>query len=107
MVEAAAAPPKPLNANQKRYLRSLAHDLKPVILVGHKGVTDAVLKELELALAHHELVKVRVSDDDRESRMQSIDRICTEARAEVVQTIGRIACFYRRNPDRAQFTLPK
>ena len=105
--EAAAAPAAPLNANQKRYLRSLAHDLKPVILVGQKGVTDAVLKELDIALAHHELLKVRLSDDDREARAQSIERIAGEARAEVVQAIGRIACFYRRNPDRAQFALPK
>lgn len=105
--EAAAVPPAPLNANQKRYLRSLAHDLKPVILVGQKGVTDALLKELDIALAHHELIKVRLADDDRESRAQSIERIAGEARADVVQTIGRIACFYRRNPDRAQFVLPK
>lgn len=107
MREAAAAPAAPLNANQKRYLRSLAHDLKPVILVGQKGVTDAVLKELEIALAHHELLKVRLADDDRDARAQSIERIASEARAEIVQTIGRIACFYRRNPDRAQFALPK
>lgn len=105
--EAAATPAAPLNANQKRYLRGLAHDLKPVILVGQKGITDALLKELDLALTHHELVKVRLADDDRESRVQSIERIAAEARAEVVQTIGRTACFYRRNPDRAQFTLPK
>ena len=71
------------------------------------GVTDAVLKELDVALAHHELLKVRLSDDDREARAQSIERIAGEARAEVVQAIGRVACFYRRNPDRAQFTLPK
>ena len=105
--EAAAGPAAPANADQKRYLRSLAHDLKPVILVGQKGVTDAVLKELEIALAHHELLKVRLADDDRDARAQSIERIASEARAEIVQTIGRIACFYRRNPDRAQFALPK
>jgi len=105
--EAAVAPAAPLNANQKRYLRSLAHDLKAVILIGQKGVTEAVLKELDIALAHHELVKVRLADDDRESRMQSIERIAGETRADVVQTIGRVACFYRRNPERAQFTLPK
>ena len=67
MREAAAAPAVPLNANQKRYLRGCAHDLKPVILVGQKGITDALLKELDLALAHHELVKVRLADDDRDS----------------------------------------
>jgi RNA-binding protein len=70
-------------------------------------VTDALLKELDLALAHHELVKLRLADDDRASRTESIERIAAESRAEVVQSIGRTACFYRRNPERAQFTLPK
>ena len=53
---------------QKRYLRGLAHDLKPVLLVGAKGITDNLVAEADGALAHHELVKVRVVADDRELR---------------------------------------
>ena len=96
-----------LTSSQKRYLRGFAHDLKPVILVGQKGVTAALLKELDNALEHHELVKVKLADDDRESRATSIEQIRGQSGAELVQTIGKMACFYRRNPERAQFTPPK
>ena len=96
-----------MTASQKRYLRGLAHDLKAVILVGQKGVTPALLGELEAALAFHELIKVRLADDDRESRAASIEQIRASSGAEIVQTIGKTACFYRRNPERAQFTLPR
>ncbi|HEY0232204.1 MAG TPA: ribosome assembly RNA-binding protein YhbY [Dokdonella sp.] len=99
--------PRPLTASQKRYLRGLAHDLKAVILIGQKGVTPALLQELSAALAHHELIKVKLADDDREARAASIEAIVEHSGAERVQTIGKVACFYKRNPDKAQFTLPK
>jgi RNA-binding protein len=97
----------PLTTSQKRYLRGLAHDLKAIILVGQKGVTPALLSEFDVALAFHELVKIKLADDDRESRAESIEQIRASSGAEVVQTIGKVACFFRRNPDRAQFSLPK
>ena len=96
-----------LSASQKRYLRGIAHALKPVVQVGQKGVTPALLEELRGALEHHELVKVRFADGDRESRARAIAQVGGQSGAELVQTIGKTACFYRRNPDRAQFTLPK
>lgn len=106
--KAAAAPARgPLTPSQKRYLRGLAHALKPVILVGQKGVTAAVLNELDAALEHHELVKVKLADGDRESRAASIERIRTESNAELVQTIGHVACFFRSHPDESAFTLPR
>lgn len=97
----------PLTTSQKRYLRGFAHDLKPVILVGQKGVTPALLAEFDGALAHHELVKVRLADDERESRAASIEAIRMHSGAELVQTIGKTACFYQRNPERSQYALPK
>jgi RNA-binding protein len=110
----AAAPAKPvqretgpLTNSQKRYLRGLAHDLKPVIMVGQKGVTPSLMAELDAALSFHELIKVKLADDDRESRGASIELIRTSTSAETVQTIGKVACFYRRNPERAQFSLPR
>jgi RNA-binding protein len=102
-----AKPAGPLTPAQKRHLRGFAHDLKPVVLVGQKGVTAALLDELRGALAHHELIKVKLADGERESRADSIEKIRAGSGAELVQAIGRVACFYRRNPDRAQFTLPK
>ncbi|MBX3700893.1 MAG: ribosome assembly RNA-binding protein YhbY [Dokdonella sp.] len=95
-----------LTASQKRYLRSFAHELRPVILVGQKGVTEAVLAEFEGALAHHELVKVKLAAE-REQRATLIEAMRAHAGADVVQAIGKTACFYRRNPERNQFTLPR
>ena len=96
-----------LSASQKRYLRSFAHDLKPVILVGQKGITEALLAELDGALAHHELVKVKLGGDDRDERTQSIDIILGHSGAELVQAIGKTATFFLRNPKQSQFALPR
>jgi len=101
------AKPRPLTAAQKRHLRGFTHDLKPVILVGQKGVTAALLAELAGALEHHELVKVKLADDDRESRAASIEQMREHSGAELVQTIGKTASFFKRNPDRNQYPLPK
>ncbi len=98
--------PATLSSNQKRYLRSLAHGLKPVIMVGAKGVTDSLVAELDLALAHHELIKVKVAAGDREARDQSIAALFARVDAAVVQRIGNIAVAYRHNPERVQIVLP-
>lgn len=96
-----------LTSSQKRYLRGLAHDLKPVIMTGNKGVTPALLKEFAGALEHHELIKVKLGSDDRDERKTQIAELATGARAEVVQSIGRVACFYRRNEEQPKLALPK
>lgn len=96
----------PLSAAQKRYLRGFAHALRPVVLLGQKGLTDAVLAEVEGALAHHELVKVKLGGEDREERVAMIERVCGATGAALVQAVGKIACFYRRNPDVAAYALP-
>jgi RNA-binding protein len=97
----------PLSSNQKRFLRGIAHTLAPVIMVGQKGVTPALLKEFDGALAHHELVKVKLSDADREDRAETIEVLREASKSEVVQTIGRVASFYRRNPKEPKIELPR
>ncbi len=62
----------PLTSSQKRYLRGLAHTLKPVIMVGNKGVTPALAAELAIALEHHELIKVKLAGEDRAARAAQI-----------------------------------
>ncbi|WP_419482852.1 YhbY family RNA-binding protein [Dokdonella sp.] len=104
---APSGPQRPLSAAQKRYLRGFTHALKPVIQVGQKGITPALLEELAGALAHHELIKVKLADDDRAARAAAIESIRNEAGAELVQAIGKTAAFYRCNPDRAAYTLPR
>ena len=96
----------PLSPSQKRYLRGLAHSLKPVILTGNKGVTAALLKEFSTALDQHELVKVKLGDD-RDERKAHIAELGEGAKAELVQSIGRVACFYRRNEEKPKLALPR
>jgi RNA-binding protein len=97
----------PLSASQKRYLRSLAHDLDPVILVGQKGITPSLIAEFDGALAHHELVKVKLAGADREDRAEAIEALAGATKSEPVQAIGRVACFFRRNPKQPKIELPK
>ena len=99
--------PAVLSNAQKRYLRGLAHDLKPVILVGAKGVTAALLAELDLALEQHELIKARVAAEDRETRDQWIAALVDGAQATLIGRIGHVAVLYRPRKDKPQVILPK
>jgi len=86
-----------LTRPQIKYLVTLAHNLKPVIMVGQHGLTDNVLKELEIALDHHELVKIKIAGEDRDSRSEMIKQLCETSAAEKVQAIGKTLTLFRRN----------
>jgi RNA-binding protein len=90
-----------LKSEQKKLLRAKAHHLNPVIITGQAGVTPAVLAEINLALDHHELIKVRVNAEDREQRHVLATQICAETGAELIQAIGHIITLYRKAPDKA------
>jgi RNA-binding protein len=96
----------PLSKNQVKFLRSLCHDLKPVVMLGQKGLTNEVLHELDIALNHHELVKIKLSVDDREQRARMIDEICERSEAEKIQTIGKTISLYRPNLKKPIIALP-
>ncbi|MCS4504686.1 RNA-binding protein YhbY [wastewater metagenome] len=91
-----------LTETQRRYLRRMGHDLKPVVRTGSAGLTEGVLTELERALHDHELVKVKLVADDRAQRRAFIERIVEATGAVEVQAIGHVALFYRRNPERRE-----
>lgn len=95
-----------LTEKQKKHLRSLAHKLNPVVIVGQHGLTEPVLQELEPTLEHHELIKVRVNAGDREERDAMIREMCERTGAELVQRVGHVAVLYRpaRKP---RITLPQ
>ncbi len=84
-----------LNPAQRQYLKGLAHPLSPVIIIGEKGLTEAVLKEAERALKAHELIKIKAGSDEKEIRSQWLERICGELGASPVQQIGKILVVYR------------
>jgi RNA-binding protein len=97
----------PLTPAQKRYLRGLAHPLKPVILVGGKGVTPGLVAELDLALEHHELLKVKVAAEDREARDQWIGELVGATAAALVARVGHTAVLYRRSREKPLISLPR
>jgi RNA-binding protein len=85
-----------LSPEQRREYRGIAHNLKPVIIVGDKGLTEGLQEELERALNDHELIKVKVASQDRETRQEAVAALCKASGAELVQTIGKIAVIMRR-----------
>jgi RNA-binding protein len=86
-----------MEAAQKKKLKTQAHGLKPVIIVGQAGLTDAVLAETEIALNTHELIKVKIRAE-REERNQISEKMCAATGATLVQSIGQIIVIYRLNP---------
>ncbi|HOW77164.1 MAG TPA: ribosome assembly RNA-binding protein YhbY [Candidatus Competibacteraceae bacterium] len=91
---------------QKRYLKALAHARKPIIIIGDKGMTPAVLHEILLALDQHELIKVRVNAEDRTMRETMIEELCASSGATLVQRVGHIATLFRRNPEAPRIEWP-
>ncbi|MEJ2644845.1 MAG: ribosome assembly RNA-binding protein YhbY [Gammaproteobacteria bacterium] len=94
-----------LTERQKRHLRGLGHGLKPVVIIGGAGLTEAVLRELALSLDHHELLKVRVNAGDRADRERMIGELCTHTGAELVQRVGHVALIFKRNRERPRVSL--
>ena len=83
---------------KRKELRARAHALKPVILVGDAGLSDAVLAETDRALYDHELIKVRLPGVGREVREQMTVQLCEQLGAQQVQAIGHIQVIFRANP---------
>lgn len=94
-----------LNEAQRRTLRGLAHPLKPVVMVAGGGASEGVVRELDQALSHHELLKVRVRVGDRETRDALIEQLCSSTGAQLVQRIGNVATLFRRNPEKPKVKL--
>jgi len=92
---------------QKRQLRKLGHNLKPVVMIGSNGLTDGVCNEAELSIDHHELIKVKVNASDRDERDEIIKTLCQRTSAELVQRVGHIALLFRRNPKFPKIHLNK
>ena len=84
-----------LTEAQSKHLRGLGHALKPIVFISTSGLTDAVLAELDGALAHHELVKVRIRVGDRKERDALLEQLVEQTEAHLIQRIGNVALLYR------------
>ena len=91
-----AAPP--LTTKERASLKARAHALEPVVRIGHAGVTDAVVAEIDRALQAHELIKVKVGEGDRNERALHADTIGARTGAAVVQRVGRVLILWRPRP---------
>ncbi|NZA27049.1 ribosome assembly RNA-binding protein YhbY [Luteimonas sp. SJ-92] len=96
-----------LTAAQSRFLRGQAHGLKAILQVGGKGLTGAVVSEVDGALEHHELIKVKVMAGDREARDAMVADLASRCAAALVQRIGNVAVLYRPSKDKRQIVLPR
>ena len=96
-----------ITKTQQKFLRSKAHHLKPVLWIGQNGLTENVTAEIESALDHHELIKIKIRVGDRDLRNKTIADICQAAHATQIQSIGNIVSIYRRNDKQAVIDLPK
>lgn len=85
-----------LTTLQIQRLRAKAHTLKPTVIIGNNGLTEAVQLEIDTTLSAHELIKIRVNAPTKEDREAIIAAICTEQQAHRVQAIGHIAVIYRK-----------
>ncbi|AZQ83683.1 ribosome assembly RNA-binding protein YhbY [Colwellia sp. Arc7-635] len=95
-----------LNNKQIQYLKGLAHSLKPVVLLGNNGLTEAVVAEVDFALNHHELIKIKIPTDDRENKALIVDAICRETNSTKVQVIGKTLIIFRATEEK-KIRIPK
>lgn len=96
-----------LTNNQKKFLRSKGHSLKPVVMLGQHGLSEGVLAELESSLETHELLKIKVRGDDREDKQKIINEIVGISGAHLVQVIGNVMVIYRAFDKDPQIILPR
>lgn len=86
-----------MNTSFRQDLKAQAHHLKPVVLLGAKGLTTAVIEETNVALVAHELIKVKINGAEKADRQTMATELCQALQAELVQLIGNTAVIYRKN----------
>ena len=95
-----------LTSKQRQYLKGLAHSFEPVVRVGQRGVTPAVVEETKKSLLAHELIKVRIDSDDSKERRSLAEALAESAGAEVAGTIGKLAILYRPRDEKPRIKVP-
>jgi RNA-binding protein len=90
---------------QIKSLRAESHrlNLKPVVIIGQNGLSENVQTEIGIALAHHELIKIRIPAQDKAAKKEMINTICVRTQAKLVTAIGNVAVIFRRNEDSDRF----
>jgi len=97
---------KKLTSTQIRFLRAQAHHLRPLVLIGDAGLSDAVLKEIAATIKVHELIKIKVTNDERAEREEMLNTICSTIDAAAIQHIGKTLLVYKPAVE-AKLKLPR
>ena|ERR1700690_2535005 len=95
-----------MTGKERRYLRALAHGLSPVVIVGQRGLSDSVLRQIDGALTDHELIKVRIGAESPVGRDDAQQVLTERTGCEVAGAVGRVLILYRPHPERAKIVLP-
>jgi len=96
-----------MTGKERRYLRALAHRMSPVVIVGQRGVSDAVVRQVDGALIDHELIKVRLGSECPADRDEVGTTLAERTGAEIAGAIGRVVILYRPHPERPRIALPR
>lgn len=86
-----------MKSDVRQQLKAQAHPLKPIVFIGDKGLTDAVINEVDQALTAHELIKVKIRGQEKKDRVALAEQLCPAVDAELVQHIGNILVLFRKN----------
>lgn len=97
-----------LTNNQKKFLRKLAHDKNPVVMIGQHGLTDSVLEELMLTMQKHELLKLKIRAEKKE-KQEIINTIISKTQSNLIQVVGGVIVIYKPFKDKEdrQIILPR
>jgi RNA-binding protein len=95
-----------MTGKDRRYLRGLAHNLNPVVIVGKGGLSDAVVRQIDGALTDHELIKVRLAAECPIDRDGAAEMLAMRTAAELAGQIGRVLILYRPHPESPRIVLP-
>ena len=95
----------PLTSAQTKRLRAESHrlNLKPVVIIGQKGLGENLQNEIDGALTHHEMIKLRIPALDKASKRELAQQICAQHKAELIQSIGNVIVIFRPNPEINRF----
>ena len=95
-----------MTGKERRYLRALAHRLSPVVIVGQRGLSDAVVQQVDGALTDHELIKVRIGGECPVDRDEAASVLSERTHCAVAGSVGRVVILYRPHPERPRIVLP-
>ena len=95
-----------LNSKQTSHLRALGHNLNPVVMIGNNGLSEQVLREIDVSLKAHELIKIKVLDTADVERHDAATELAGKTGSEVAQVLGNTILLYRPDPEEPRIALP-